>query len=294
MIRAWLFGLLLILWITLHAVEARDGSDQWIRLDAPARRVVTLSPHTTELVFAVEGGDCIVGTVEWSDYPPEAKRIPRIGDATRLDRERLLGLHPDLVIAWSGGNRLRDLDWLERRGIAVYRSDPRRLREIADDMEAIARLLGLADKGHAAAAAFRRRLERLRQGYRDAEPFRYFYQLWPRPLTTVGGASLIGQALTLCKGENFFARLETPSITVGREAVISGDPDVIIAPQEKGEVHAPFTEWRRWKNLRAVAGNRLYTVPADLMHRPTPRLLDGIERLCGKIQGRQSNTHAPE
>ncbi len=284
--RLWLICLLWFPGSTLFAIEVKDSADQWVRLDTPAQRVVTLSPHATELVFAAGGGTRLVGAVEWSDYPPEAKHIPRVGDAARLDRERLLGLRPDLVIAWSGGNRPRDLEWLARHGIPIYHSAPRHLAQIADDIAAIGRLLGTTKTGRTAASTFRQRLNALRRRYQDALPFRYFYQLWPQPLMTVGGASLIGQALMLCKGSNIFAGLTTPSATVSREAVIAADPEVIIAPVEHGQTGDPFRAWRHWKKMKAITAQRLYTVPADLIHRPTPRLLDGIERLCGEIHDR--------
>ena len=269
----WLFSL------PLQALEVVDDTGRLVHLDRDARRVITLSPHATELVFAAGAGEKLVAVVAHSDYPAAARRLPSVGDATRLDRERILALRPDLVIAWDSGNREKDLAWLNRAGVAVYRSEPRRLEHIPLDMERIGLLAGTAAAARENAARFRRRLEELRRRYGKTPPVRVFYQLWPRPLMTVGGGHIISEVLRLCGGVNLFSRLPALAARVSREAVILANPQAIIAAADPGAPD-PLGGWRRWSTVAAVKSGRLYRIEADLIHRQSPRILDGAEQVC--------------
>ena len=122
-------NLLTLLLVLLAAAQGNAA-------EPPARRIISLAPHAAELVYAAGAGPYLLASVAHSDYPPAARELPRIGDAARLDRERILGFQPDLVIAWPLGNRSQDLAWLEGLGIRVYRSDPQNLAAIADELEA--------------------------------------------------------------------------------------------------------------------------------------------------------------
>jgi iron complex transport system substrate-binding protein len=262
------------------ALGVVDDSGRQVRLEAPAQRIVTLAPHGAELVFAAGAGAKLVGATFFSNYPPAAAQVPRIGDAARLDRERLLALEPDLVIAWSSGNRSQDLAWLEKRGIALYRSDPAELQDIAENIREIGGLAGSGDIAAAAAARFAERLAELRQKYSRQTPLRVFYQIWPSPLFTVGNGHIISQVLALCGGRTLFSDLTTPTPTVSREAVILANPQAIVAAITEQGGDDPFTQWRRWRSIEAVRAERFIRVPADLIHRPTPRILDGAELIC--------------
>ncbi len=262
------------------ALDIVDDSGRQVRLEAPAQRLVTLSPHGAELVFAAGAGAKLVGATSFSNYPPAATQVPRIGDAARLDRERLLALKPDLVIAWPSGNRPQDLAWLEKRGIAMYRSDPAELQDIAENIREIGHLAGREDIASAAATQFSNRLAALRQQYFRQTPLRVFYQVWPSPLFTVGSGHIISQVLALCGGRTLFSDLTTPSPTVSREAVLLANPQAIVAAISERGGDDPFTHWRRWRSIEAVRSERLIPVPADLIHRATPRILEGAELIC--------------
>jgi iron complex transport system substrate-binding protein len=265
--------------LLLAVLAAAQGS----AAELPARRIVSLAPHGAELVYAAGAGQYLLASVAHSDYPPAALELPRIGDAASLDRERLLGLQPDLVIAWPLGNRSRDLDWLQGLGIRVYRSDPQTLEAIADDLEAIGRLAGTEASAEPAAEALRHRLQRLRVRYHRTPPLPVFYQLWPQPLMSVDGQHLISRVLALCGGRNIFDNLPAGAAQVSREAVLAADPQAIVATYEYGQAGDPLAQWHRWPTLTAVREDRLILLPADLMHRPGPRLLDGAQKLCERL-----------
>ena len=265
-------------------VAARDAEGAIIRLAAPARRIVSLVPHATENLYAAGAGDRVVGAVDFSDYPAAAARLPRVGGYDRLDLEALLALKPDLVVAWRSGTPPAPLARIRALGIPVYLSEPDQLADIPADIENLGRLAGSEATARAAARRFRARQADLRRRYGTRPPVTLFYQVWPRPLMTVGGGQILNEVLQLCGGANLFARLPGLAPTVSVEAVLASDPEAIIASGMDSGAPAGLDSWRGWKQLLAVARGNLFTVPADLVQRATPRLLDGAEQVCRELE----------
>lgn len=246
----------------------------------PARRIVTLAPHLAELVHAAGAGDRLVGTVEWSDYPPAVERLPRVGDAFRVDLEALAALDPDLVLAWRGGNPDHLIEQLEGFGYRVVALAPRRLDDIGEQLLTIGELAATKAAAEASAVRYREGLEALRRAQAGKSELRVFYQVSWRPLYTVGGQQLISQIIELCGGRNIFANLGELAPAVSIEAVIAGDPEVILtASMQAGEL----AEWQRWPGVAAVAREQLHSVDGDLLVRASPRLLQGAEQVCEKL-----------
>jgi iron complex transport system substrate-binding protein len=261
-------------------VTVIDDAGQQLLLPGPARRIVALAPHAAELVFGAGAGDRLKGVTAHCDYPPEAARLPRVGDATRLDREALLALRPDLVVAWTSGNRPQDLAWLDAQGIPVYHSQPERLEAIADNLLDIGRLAATETAARNAAAVFLDQLGAIRSRYQDVPPLRVFFQVWHRPLITVGADHLITQALRLCGGQPIFPGLQQAAAPVSEEAVIAADPEAIVAAVSEDGTEDPFARWRRWNGMSATARGRFVRVPADLINRPAARILIGAGNIC--------------
>lgn len=249
-------------------------------LAAAPQRIVSLAPHITEMLFTLGAGERIVGAVEYSNYPPAARAIPRVGGVERIDYERILALEPDLVLVWSHGGSEERMRRLRGLGLKVEESDPRRLADIPEELERLGRLIGRPEAGHAAAAAFRERWRRLEVRYRDKRPLRVFYEIWHRPLITIGGRHFISDVIRLCGGVNVFSDLEPLAPTVDPEAVLAADPEVIIASGLGARRPEWLEAWRRWPGLSAVREGHLYAIDADIMQRPTSRLLDGAQALC--------------
>lgn len=264
------------------AVSVRDDSGAEVTLDAPANRIVSLAPHATELLFAAGAGARIVGAIATSDFPPQAKAVPRVGDATALDFERILEGHPDLVVTWPY-TAPAQVTALRARGIAVFTSDPKTIDGIADDLERLGVLVGNPAQARAAAAAFRARLARLRASHAGVRRVRVFYQIWNAPLYTIGGGHLITRAIEVCGGDNVFAALRLPAPTVSIEAVLAADPDAIVAGADGGVPPPWLDDWRRFPALPAVERGNLFSVNADLLHRAGPRFVDGVAELCAAI-----------
>jgi len=250
-----------------------------IKLERPADSIVTLAPNLAELVFAAGAGDRLKAVVEYSNFPPEAARIPRVGDAFRIDLERIVELNPDLVIAWRSGNPQTALDKLQQLGARVWQIEITTPGEIAGAVEAIARAAGTGTVGRARATQLRDRLAALERQNAGKTRLDYFFQISPNPLYTVNGRHIISRSLAMCGAHNVFADLPALAPPVSRESVILADPQVMIAPEIPGEAPA-LESWRDWPRLRAVQNGALLYLPVDEISQATPRLLNSIELAC--------------
>jgi iron complex transport system substrate-binding protein len=264
------------------AIAVVDDSGATVAVAAPVRRIVSLAPHATELVFAAGAGSRLVGVVAGSDWPPQARAIERVGDAHALDVERIVALRPDLVVTWPYTTPAQ-AEQLRARGIAVLTTDPKTLDGIAAAIERIGALAATAPIAREAASAYRAKLARVRAAHRGAQRIRVFYEIWDSPLYTVGGRHLITHALDACAADNVFAGLATPAPAVSVEAVLAAAPDAIVAAFDNGAPPAWLDAWRRWRELPATRYGNFATVDANLLHRPGPRFVDGVEALCAAV-----------
>ena len=267
----------------------KDDTGQEVRLKGPAKRIITLAPHAAESLFAAGAGDKLVGTVDYSDYPPEAKKLPRVGGYSRIDLEAVAALKPDLVIAWESGNNMTQVDKLKALGLTVYVSQPNTIQNIANQLEKIGQLAGTEATANAAAERFRKRLETIREANAGKPKVRVFYQIWKSPLMTVGGPQIISDAIKICGGENVFGQLKqmAPNVTV--ESVLEADPEAIIATGMGDARPEWLHDWDKWTRMTAVKRNNLFHINPDIMQRHTPRILDGTEKLCAHLDVARSH-----
>lgn len=270
-----------LLYSQAHAeIVLRDDSQTEVRLAAPARRIVSLAPNITEVVYAAGAGDRLVGTVEFSDYPIAAKKLPRVGSYARINIEAVAALKPDLVLAWDSGNLPASVAQLRKLAIPVFVTEPKTLEDIPRDIERYGRLAGTETASRQAAGEFRRKLAGLHGRYAGGTPVRMFYEVWDEPLMTVNSKQIISDVIRLCGGVNVFADLPTLAPTVSVEAVLAANPDAIIAGG-MGERNAAWLEpWKKWPRLKATAQGNLFFIDPNLLQRHTPRLLEGAEQLC--------------
>jgi iron complex transport system substrate-binding protein len=264
-------------------VEAVDDAGRIVRLPSPARRIVSVAPHLTELLFSAGAGDRVVGAVAYSDHPEAARRIPRVGDSAQLDVERILALRPDLIVVWHHGTPALQLQRLHRLGIPLYAGESRTMAGIASTLRRLGALTGTAATAEAGAAAFEQQVAALRRQYAGRTPLRVFYQIWPQPLMTVNGQHLISEALALCGARNLFAELAPLTPTVTLEAVAALDPDAIVSGSVASGTATDLAGWQRLGSLRAVRERRLLVVDPDRLHRQSDRVVDGARELCEKL-----------
>ena len=276
--------------LTLASLPARaeivvtDVGGTTIRLAAPARRIVSLAPHITELLFAAGAGDRVVGNVEFGEYPVAARTLPKVGGYSRLDLEAIVALKPDLVMGWESGNAPAAVSRLRSIGLVVHISQPNRIEDIAGELELVGKLAGVEASANKAAAAFRERYANLVARFSKRPPVDVFYQVWKQPLMTVNGNQIISDAIRLCGGRNVFAQLPVLAPTVTVEAVIAANPEAILASGMGDSRPEWLDDWKRWKTLTAVARDNLYFVPPELIQRHTPRILEGTEILCTHLE----------
>ncbi|NML30929.1 cobalamin-binding protein [Paraburkholderia sp. G-4-1-8] len=275
--------------LTAHAaITVTDDSGAAVTLAAPAQRVISLAPHVTELLYAAGGGSKIVGAVSYSDYPPEAKQLPRVGDNKALDLERIVALKPDLIVVWRHGNAQRQLDRLRELHVPLFFSEPHHLDDVASSLTRLGQLLGTSATADAAASAYRDDIARLRARYAQRPAVGVFYQVWDKPLMTLNGEHMLSDVIALCGGRNVFANLQPLVPTVSTEAVLAANPEVIVtaAPgATRPDTTLPQLDtWRAWPRLAAVANNNLFAIDGDLINRPAPRIAQGARQLCGDLE----------
>ncbi|HYS64268.1 MAG TPA: cobalamin-binding protein [Paraburkholderia sp.] len=270
------------------AITVTDDTGASVTLAAPAQRVISLAPHVTELLYAAGGGTKLVGAVSYSDYPPEAKQLPRVGDNKSLDLERIVALKPDLIVVWRHGNAQRQLDRLREMHVPLFFSEPHHLDDVAVSLTRLGQLLGTSSTADKAAAEYRQDIAKLRAQYASRPPVSTFYQVWDQPLMTLNGEHMISDVIALCGGRNVFAKLEPLVPTVSTEAVLAANPEAIVtaAPgATKPDTTLPqLGAWRAWPSLTAVANNNLFAIDGDLINRPAPRIAQGAKQLCEDLE----------
>jgi iron complex transport system substrate-binding protein len=244
-------------------------------------RIVSLAPNLTELAYAAGAGAALVGTVEYSDYPEAARSLPRVGDAWRVDPERVLELRPDLVLAWPSGTPGDTVARLESLGLRVVYIPTYRLADVATALRTIGRIAGTTGAAEASAATFDAGIRRLRAGHAGAPPVSVFIEIDDEPLYTVNGRHIISEVVELCGGRNVFADLPQLAPPVSLEAVLARDPQVILSTDDT--IADPPALWRRWSRIAAVRDGTIYSMSSDTLTRATPRLADGARDVCAAL-----------
>jgi iron complex transport system substrate-binding protein len=263
-------------------VTVRDDAGQTLTLPAPARRAVALSPHLSELVFAAGAGDHLVGVMRYSDFPPEAEKLPVIGDAFAINLEAIAALKPDLLLLWGSGVNPRQQQRLPALGLPIYTNEISSVEGIADTLRRLGRLFGTEVAAEAAAGSTETRWRVLRERYAGRSPVRVFYQLWHEPLMTVNRGHGIDQAITACGGVNVFGGQPGLTPTVSWEAAVAANPQVVITGAAANEP-AHLEGWARFKRVDAVRHGLVIALDGHRLARMTPQFVDGAQALCEAI-----------
>ena len=246
---------------------------------AAPQRIVSLTPHITEMLFAIGAGKQVIATDQASDYPDEVKKLPKVANYQSLNSESLLAVKPDLVVAWGSTQSLMQQQ-IQALGIPMLLLKSQHL----DDLPVELRLLGDKTGHHEQASQLATEIETkfatYRQQSQQRPKIKAFYQLWYPPLTTVANGSFMQEIMTMCGAENPFAASKAPYPQLGEEAVLAANPQVIFATQHGSDLE----HWLQWPQLAAVKNKQLYLLKADWLHRLSPRILLGIEQMCSKIE----------
>ncbi len=262
----------------LFACDVIDDAGHKIALQQPAKRIISLSPDMTELLFAAGAGKYIVGVMQGSDYPVAAKKIPVVADFSQLDREHIALLHPDLILVWAVGSLPQQLRWFS--GVPIYYFQPEKLMDIPRTLKHLGCLAGTENIANRAAEAFSQHIRHIQQHYQGAKKISVFYAVSQRPLITVTAKSWISDVISLCGGKNIFDDLLGVAPEVSTESVVLMNPAVIFygSTQKEWQVF-----WQRFPSLFAVRHQLLFSVAPDILERAGPRTLQGVESVCADI-----------
>lgn len=247
-------------------------------LGAP-QKLVSLAPHTTELVFALGHGDNLLAVSDFSDYPQKAQSLPRVASHNGVDFEAVMRLQPDLILAWPGGNKPQDLARLRALGFTLFTSSPQAPQDIATDILRLGQALGAEKTAEPLAAQYMLALEDLVNRYQTPTPTWVFYYLWQQPIMTVGKGAWANHLLKICGARNVLEDLPVQYPTVSLEQVLSAKPAILIGALHDSEENQTLFWQQRLPQLKAP----VKIVNPDLLHRFTPRLIEGVESLCQQL-----------
>lgn len=260
-----------------------DFAGRTVRLDSPAQRIVALAPHVVENVFSAGAGEQLVGVVEWSNYPEQARSIAIVGGYEKTNHEKILELNPDLIIAWESGNSRSSVERLAELGFNIYIDQPNSLLDIAKSIRDIGILTGQSHKADAVVENYLNELKQFKQQYSEVVKVPTFYQVWNKPLQSINGNHIISDAIEICGGENIYADEFAVAPVINIESVLERDPVAIIASGMSDARPEWLDEWKQWPSLRAVQNNNLFFVNPDHLQRHTVRLLLGLKETCRQL-----------
>ena len=250
------------------------------------QRIVSLSPHATELLFSAGAGDKVVAVSQSCDYPDAVKQLPKVSGYRGTNVEAVVALKPDVVVAWPSGNRVADIDAIKRFNIPVHASE---LSTLASITAEVRRFSEWATTDAAKKAALKqadeadRLVDALRKHYSSRRKVRVFYQLGPGRLFTLTDAHVIGEVLAVCSAENVFGTLALPAPEVSHEAILAARPDAVLLADAKS-VNAVLADWQAHKLFPASsARQRVVVVNGALLHRPTLRTFGAVQAMCESI-----------
>ncbi|HEY6481987.1 MAG TPA: helical backbone metal receptor [Steroidobacteraceae bacterium] len=257
-----------------------DDTNQRVTVPLHPRRIVSLAPGATEMLFAAGAGSDVIATVEYSVEPPAARRVPRIGDAVAIDIERLAALRPEVAVVWPGGDNPAQIEEIGRMRIPLYRQQVDTLASIAASLRRLGVLADTSAVADAAASVLEARLARLARMYARPNGPRVLLEVWNHPVYTVGGRELMSDVLRICGTRNVFGDLPDLSPAVDVEAVIARDPDIIVAAAPPGAANEWLADWKRFASLKAVRTGRLIAFEDQRLTRLGPSVVDATQGLC--------------
>jgi len=278
-------GVLYSLPIRAQDVNVTDLLGRPMAISKDPRRVVSLAPNITEIVYALGQAHRLVGATTYSDYPAAADNLPKVGSYVHLDLERIISLAPDLCLAIKDGNPIASVSRLESLGIPVYAVDPRDLESVMDSMSRIGGLLQAEEQAETLVRVMQRRLQAVESlvAKTDHRPG-LFFQIGVSPIVSVGTNTFIHELIVRAGARNLSAgNISYPRFS--KEQVLGMSPDIIIVTSM---ARAAVTEklkqdWYQWTDLPAVKNDRIYFKDSSLFDRPSPRLVDALEILVRLI-----------
>jgi iron complex transport system substrate-binding protein len=258
------------------------------------QRIITLAPHLSELVDSAGGSERLVGVSAFSNYPTSVKQLPITSDARSIDLEKMKSLRPDLIIYWRGGTSESQIQSIKKtfnKDVQFISVEPKKLSDIATDIETIGKALGTDTIAKKNADTLRIKISELRnkennqnkQKNISKRKVRVFYQVWAQPLMTLNKDHIISDIIQICGGEQLFENEKVLVPTVSREAVIKANPEIIFTAVDSAKMASDWSMWTSFPQLAATKNKAFVDLDGDIISRPSPRIMQGAQKICAEI-----------
>lgn len=283
LIHGALAVLVLLVWLIPEIPAIPGGQGRQDFVPASPRRLISLAPSITEILYFLEAGDRLVGVTSFCNFPPEVKNKPRVGTYWEFNLEAILALKPDLVLAMAHqGEGPGSLQVLEHWKIPYYLGRADTLPGLFRLIEDLARLTGQEEVARRKLPPLKARVRQVQQRVQSLPRPRVLLEIDQEPLITVGRSSIQGDLIQRAGGANIAGKVDQRYPVFNLEEVLKSQPEVILFTGMADATSLPrrMNFWRQWTMLPAVKAGRLHWVEPDLVDRPGPRLVDGLEMLA--------------
>jgi len=282
---AFMVGILFLWASASPCATFKDALGREIDLPAPPKRLIALAPNLTEILYALGLGGRVVGVTHHCNYPPEVALKPKVGSYINLNVERIISLAPDLVIGTVDGNERNVLDLLQQARIKVFFVNPRNVRQAIETIWIVGSVCGLPEKARPISDRLSLRVNQIIESTRAAKKPLVFLQINIQPIMTVNRNTVHHDLIRLAGGENMTAGEPVTYPRISMEEVIRRKPEVILVSsmEREGRFEKARQEWLQWTSIPAVQEGRVHLIDSDLIDRPSPRLVDGLEVMAGLL-----------
>lgn len=274
--------------VLLGISASLSSNDSYAKQERYPQRIITLAPHLSELVDEAGGAERLVSVSAFSNFPESVKQLPITSDARSIDLEKMKSLRPDLIIYWRGGtpeSQIQSIKKTFNKDVQFISVQPKKLSDIATDIETIGKVLGTDLIAKKNAGALRLKITELTNNQKNtnARKVNVFYQVWAQPLMTLNQDHIIGDIIQLCGGEQLFASEKVLVPTVSREAVIKANPEIIFTAVDSAKMNTDWSMWSLFPQLEATKNNAFIDLDGDIISRPSPRIMQGAQKICAEI-----------
>lgn len=265
---------------TTASQQLTDDAGRNVTLPAGVDRVITLAPNLTEIVFAIGAGDHLVGNTSYCDYPAEARNVAKVGDTLHPSLERIIALRPQVVLVSTASQLEGFTQQLQNQNIAVFVTDPHDLEGVFRSIEQIGKMLGHDEQAQALVQKLRERTNAVEEAVKQTRPVRVFYQLSAEPLYTAGRDAFVTDLMRRAGAMSVTGDVPGAWPKYSTESALAAKPEAIVLPTGGSMGAANANPAEALRNSPAVQAGRVYKINDDLLARPGPRAVDGLEEMA--------------
>jgi iron complex transport system substrate-binding protein len=264
------------------SITVKDEVGRKVTFPFPPKRIVSLAPNITEILFSLGLDEEIVGVSIHCNFPEKAKSKTQVGSYISIDFERIVYLKPDLIIATAVGNTRDMVERLGELGFPTYVIFPKNFNDILQSIGHLGQVVNREKEAEEIIQRVAKRSKRIVELTKTLHRPKIFIQIGDAPIVTVGKGSFADDLIRLAGGENIASREKEVYPRFGMEEILKRSPEVILisSMNPKGDYQKIFLEWSRWKTIPAVKNKRIHLIDSDLIDRPSPRIIEGLEEMA--------------